>query len=66
MRWPVGIVWAVSLAAALGALLLAFSSRQVNRNVPVAAEASSTAIFPIELHPQADKDLPDKTVREPF
>jgi hypothetical protein len=66
MRWLVSTVWAVSLAAALGALLLGFSSRQVNRNVPGAAEASSTAIFPIEFHLQAGKDLPDKTVREPF
>jgi hypothetical protein len=66
MRWPVGIVWAVSLAAALGALLLGFSSKQVNRNVPGMAEASSTAIIPIELHRKAGKDLPDNTVREPF
>ena len=50
MRWPVGIVWAVGLAAALGVLLLRFSPSQVNPNSR-AAEASSSAIFPIELHP---------------
>jgi hypothetical protein len=32
----------------------------------VRAEALSAAIFPIELHPKAGKDLPDKTVREAF
>jgi hypothetical protein len=54
----------VILAAALG-VWLRFSPSQVNPNSG-AAEASSTAIFPIELHPKAGKDLPDKTVREPF
>jgi hypothetical protein len=31
-----------------------------------AAEASSSAIFPNELHRNAGKNLPDHTVREPF
>ena len=61
------IVWAVSLAAALGVLLLLrFWSSEVTPSVSGAAEASSAAIFPIELHPKAGKDLPDKTVHEPF
>jgi hypothetical protein len=64
MRWTVGIVLVVILAAALG-VWLGFSPSQVNPNASGAAEAG-TAIFPIELHPKAGKDLPDKTVREPF
>jgi hypothetical protein len=63
MRWSVGIVFAVILAAALG-VWLGFSPSQVNPNVSRAAEAST--IFPTELHTQAGKELPDKTVREPF
>jgi hypothetical protein len=63
MRLTVGIVLAVILVA-LG-VWLRFSPNQVNQNTG-AAEASSTAILPIELHPKVGKDLPDKTVREPF
>jgi hypothetical protein len=61
-----GIVWIVSLAAALGVLLLWVWFSRVTPNESAAAEASSAAIFPIELHPDAGKDLPDRTVREPF
>jgi hypothetical protein len=65
MRWTVGIVLAVALVAAL-AVWSRFPPSQVNPNAPGAVKASSTAIFPDELHKQAGKDLPDGTVRDPF
>jgi len=51
MRWRVGIVLAVIMAAALG-VWSRFSPNQVSPR-SWAAEASSTAISPIELHPKA-------------
>jgi len=60
-----GVVLAVIMAAAF-ALWLRFSPSQVSSNMSGAAEASSSAIFPNELNPNAGKDLPDQTVREPF
>jgi hypothetical protein len=64
IHWRFGVVLAVVLAAP--SLWLRFSPSQVNPNVSGAAEASSTRIFPIELYPKAGKDLPDKTIPEPF
>ena len=63
MRWTVGIVLAVILAALSAWFRLL--PNQVNPETG-AAEASSAAIFPIELHPKAGNDLPDRTVRDPF
>ena len=54
----------VILAAALG-MWMSFSSKQVKSNAPQ-AEASLTTILPVELMRKSDKDLPEKTVPEPF
>jgi hypothetical protein len=65
MRRTAGIVLAVIMAAAF-ALWLRLPPSQVSSNMSGAAEASSSAIFPNELHRNAGKNLPDHTVREPF
>jgi hypothetical protein len=64
MRTTAGMVLAVVLAAAL-AMWIQSSSHRVRSTEPP-AEASSTPMLPIELMKKSDKNLPDKTVREPF
>ena len=65
MRWKAVIVLAIILAAAVG-VRLESSPRDVSSNASEAVEASSNTILPYELHLKADKNLPDKTVPEPF
>lgn len=65
MRTTVGIVLAVVLAAAL-AVWIGSSSQRVSSTEAAPAEASSTPVLPIELMRKSDRNLPDKTVREPF
>jgi multidrug resistance efflux pump len=65
MRTTAGIVLAVVFAAAL-AMWIRSSSHHMSSTEPAPAEASSTPVLPIELMKKSDKDLPDKTVREPF
>ena len=64
MRRTATIALLVILAAALG-MWMSFSSEQV-KSTATQAEASLTTIFPVELMRKSDKDLPDKTVPEPF
>jgi hypothetical protein len=54
----------VVLTAALG-MWMSFSSNQMKSTEPL-VEASLTTILPVELMRKFDKDLPDKTVPEPF
>jgi hypothetical protein len=63
MRWISGVVLAVIFSAAM-ATWIRSSSNQVQSTRP-AAEASAP-MLPLELMRKSDKDLPDKTVREPF
>ena len=74
MRRTAGMALLVVLAATLGiwmvladalGMLMSFSSKQVKSTAPL-AEASLTTILPVELMRKSDKDLPDKTVPEPF
>lgn len=65
MRATAGIVLGVVFAAAL-AMWMWSSSDHVNPTGLAPAEASSTPMLPIELMKKSGKDLPDKTVREPF
>jgi len=44
---------------------MSFSSKQVKSAAPQ-AEASLTTILPVELMRKSDKNLPDKTVPDPF
>ena len=63
MRRTASIALLVILAA-LG-IWMSFSPKQVKSNAPQ-AEASLTTILPVELMRKSDKNLPDKTVPEPF
>ena len=63
MRRTASIALLVILAAALGPWM-SFSSKQVKSTAP--AEASLTTMLPVELMRKSDKNLPDKTVPEPF
>ena len=65
MRTTAGIVLAVVLAAAL-AMWMRFAPDHVSPTGAASAEASITPILPIELMKKSDKNLPDKTVPEPF
>ena len=64
MRRTASVALLVILAAALG-MWMSFSPKQVKSNAPQ-AEASLTTILPVELMRKSDRDLPDKTVPEPF
>ena len=64
MRRTASIALLVILAAALG-MWMTFSSKQVKSTAPQ-AEALLTTILPVELMRKSDKNLPDKTVPEPF
>jgi hypothetical protein len=64
MRRTVGTVLVVTLAVAL-ATWMRFSSNQLKSTAPP-AEASITTIIPDELMRNSGKELPDKTVPEPF
>lgn len=64
MRRTTTISVLVILAAALD-MWMTLSSKQVKSTAPQ-AEASLTTILPVELMRKSDKDLPDKTVPEPF
>jgi hypothetical protein len=64
MRRTSGIAALVVFAAALG-MSMYFSSNQVKSTKPT-AEASLTTILPVELMRNSRKELPDKTVPEPF
>ena len=65
MRTTAGIVLGVVFAAAL-AMWIRSASDHVGSTGTAPAEASSTPMLPIELMKKSGKDLPDKTVREPF
>ncbi len=65
MRITAGMVLAVVFAAAL-AMWMRSSSDHMSSTKPAPAEASNTPMLPIELMQKSGKDLPDKTVREPF
>jgi hypothetical protein len=65
MRTTAGIVLAVVLAVAL-ATLMRFASDHVGPTAPAPEEASTGPMLPLELMKKSGKDLPDKTVREPF
>ena len=52
------------ILAALG-MWMSLSPKQVKSNTPQ-AEASLTTILPVELMRKSDKNMPDKTVPEPF
>ena len=64
MRRTAGIALLVILAAAVG-MWTSFSSNQV-KSIKPAAGASLTTILPVELMRKSDKELPDRTVPEPF
>ena len=64
MRRTAGIALLVILAAAVG-MWTSFSSNQVKSTKAVAG-ASLTTILPVELMRKSDKELPDRTVPEPF
>ena len=64
MRRTASIALLVILAAALG-MWMSFSSKQVKSAAP-RADASLNTILPGELMRKSDKNLPDKTVPEPF
>lgn len=64
MRSTVGIVLAVAFAAAL-AMWIGFASR-VGSTGTAPAEASSTPMLPLEIMKRSDRNLPDKTVHDPF
>jgi hypothetical protein len=64
MRRTASVALLVFLAAALG-MWMSFSSKQVKSTAPQ-AEASLTTILPVEFMRKSEKDLPDKTVPEPF
>ena len=61
---PASIALLVILAAALG-MWMSSSSKQLKSAAPQ-ADASLNTILPIELMRKSDKNLPDKTVPEPF
>jgi hypothetical protein len=63
MRRTASIALLVILAA-LG-IWMSFSPKQVKSNAPQ-AEASLATILPVELMRKSDKNMPDKTVPEPF
>ena len=65
MRTTAGIVLAVVLAAAL-ATWMRFASDHMGPRGPAPAEALTGPMLPLELMKKSGKDLPDKTVREPF
>ena len=64
MRTTVGIVLAVAFAAAL-AMWMGFSFH-VSSTGTAPAEASSTPMLPLEIMKRSDRNLPDKTVHDPF
>ena len=65
MRTTAGMVLAVVLAAAF-AMWLRSASHHKSLTESAPAEASTAPMAPIELMKKSDKNLPDKTVREPF
>ena len=65
MRTTAGIVLAVVLVAAL-ATWMRFASDHESPTGPAPVEASTGPMLPLELMKKSGKDLPDKTVREPF
>lgn len=65
MRTTVGMVLAVVLAAAL-AMWMRSASDHASSTETAPAEASSTPMLPIELMRKSDRNLPDKTVHDPF
>jgi hypothetical protein len=64
MRSIVGVALAIVFAAAV-TVWVRSSSNHVKSAAP-AAEASSIPILPLDLMRKSDKELEDKTVREPF
>jgi len=65
MRTTAGIVLAVVLAVAL-ATWMRSASDHVGPTAPAPAEASAGPMLPLELMKKSDRNLPDKTVPEPF
>jgi len=65
MRTTAVIVLVVVLAAAL-ATWMRFAPDHPGPTGPAPAEASTGPILPLELMKKSGKDLPDKTVFQPF
>jgi hypothetical protein len=65
MRTTAGIVLAVVLVAAL-ATWMRYASDHMSSVARAPEEAAVTPMLPIELMKKSDRNLPDKTVPEPF